>query len=346
MLADGVHLTRLLVAWTAAGALAGCGVIQTPPNDNPPLDQDGGGHPPYPDARTPDGPMPPPPPPHDGGSDPEMRVTSNAVDFDGDRFSDLFLYRPGRGAAWIARSNGEGDFSPAYAVGDDGSAGQNGIAGYDLLSEADRVLALDYNGDHREDLFLFRAGRGAAWVARSDGAGAFTAVYAVGDDGPAGRNGIAGYDLLSEADRVVVLDYDGDGDDDLFLFRPGRGAAWIARSNGDGTFTAVYAVGDDGSAGQNGIAGYDLLSEDDRVSVLDFDGNGREDLFLYRPGRGAAWVARSNGDGTFTAVYAVGDDGPAGSNGVAGYDLLSPADRIAIPASRQCIGLALRDDCL
>src|SRR5262245_2622358 len=309
---------RTLVACAAAGLLAGCGEIITPPNDDPPP-ADGGGHMSHHDARTPD--ARDDEPERDGGAAPDASVPptpSNAVDFDGDRFADLFLYRPGRGAAWIARSNGAGAFSAPYAVGDDGSAGRNGIAGYDLLSEADRVLALDYNGDHREDLFLYRAGRGAAWVARSDGDGAFTAVYAVGDDGPAGQNGIAGYDLLSADDRVAVLDYDRDGDDDLFLYRPGRGAAWVARSNGDGTFTAVYAVGDDGPAGQNGIAGYDLLSAADRVPVLDYDGDGRDALFLCRAGRGAAWVARSDGDGTFTAVYAVGDDGSAGQNGIAG----------------------------
>ena len=101
----------------------------------------------------------------------------------------------------------------------------------------------------------------------------------------------------------------------------------MARSNGDGTFTAVYAVGDNGSAPPNGIAGYDLLSSADRVVAFDYNNDDRDDLFLYRRGRGAAWVARSNGDGTFTAVYAVGDNGSAPPNGIAGYDLLSSADR-------------------
>lgn len=55
---------------------------------------------------------------------------------------------------------------------------------------------------------------------------------------------------------------------------------------------------------------------------------------MYRPGRVAAWVARSNGDGTFTGVYAVGDNdsaapnGNAAPNGIAGYDLLSGFDNV------------------
>jgi hypothetical protein len=32
--------------------------------------------------------------------------------------------------------------------------------------------------------------------------------------------------------------------------------------------------------------------------------------------------------GTFTGVYTAGDNGPAPPNGIAGYDLLSPADRV------------------
>ena len=251
-----------------------------------------------------------------------------AFDYDGDGWHDLFLYRPGQGAAWVAKSNGDGTFTGVYTVGDNGSAPPNGIAGYDLLSPQDRVLAFDYDGDGWQDLFLYRPGQGAAWVAKSNGDGTFTGVYTVGDNGSAPPNGIAGYDLLSPADQVLVMDYNGDGRQDLFLYRPGQGAAWVARSNGDGTFTAVYAVGDNGSAAPNGIAGYDLLSPRDRVLVLDYDGDGRDDLFLYRPGQGAAWVAKSNGDGTFTAVYAVGDNGSAAPNGIAGYDLLSPSDQV------------------
>ncbi len=250
------------------------------------------------------------------------------LDYDGDGKKDIFFYRPGRGAAWLARSNGNGSFTTVYAVGDDGSAAPNGIAGYDLLSTADQVLVFDYNGDKKDDLFLYRPGRGAAWVARSNGDGSFTAVYAVGDNGPAAPNGIAGYDLLSSNDQVLAFDYDGDKKDDLFLYRPGRGAAWVARSLGDGRFSAAYAVGDDGAAAPNGIAGFDLLSTNDRVVAFDHNGDGRKDLFLYRPGQGAAYVAQSNPDGTFAAAYAVGDNGSAPPNGIGGYDLLSTADQV------------------
>ncbi len=249
-------------------------------------------------------------------------------DYDGDGKSDLLLYRPGTGAVFVAHSNGDGTFTATHAVGDNGSAEPNGIAGYDLLSPNDRVLAFDYDGDRKQDLLLYRPGTGAVFVAHSNGDGTFSATHAVGDNGSAAPNGIAGYDLLSPSDRVLAFDYDGDGKQDLFLYRPGTGAAFVARSNGDGSFTAVYAVGDNGATEPNGIAGYDLLSPNDQVLSFDYDGNGKQDLFLYRPGTGAAFVARSNGDGSFTAVYAIGDNGATEPNGIAGYDLLSPSDLV------------------
>ncbi len=239
-----------------------------------------------------------------------------AFDYDGDGKQDLLLYRPGSGAVFVAHSNGDGTFTATYAQGDPGS----GIAGYDLRSPKDRILAFDYDGDGKDDLLLYRPGSGAAFVAHSNGNGTFTATYAQGDPG----NGIAGFDLRSPNDVVFAFDYNGDRKQDLALYRPGTGAISIGHSNGNGTFTAVYAQGDPGS----GIAGYDLRAANDRVVPFDYNGDGKQDLVLYRPGAGAVFVARSNGNGTFTAVHAVGADGPGAPNGIAGYDLLSGADQI------------------
>ena len=122
--------------------------------------------------------------------------------------------------------------------------------------------------------------------------GRFMAVYAVGDNGPAVPNGIAGFDLLKANDRVLPFDYNGDGNEDLFLYRPGRGAAAVAHSNGDGTFIAVHMVGDNGPALPNGIGGYNLLSTSDQVFPFDYDADGDQELFFYRPGTGAAWIVR------------------------------------------------------
>ncbi len=230
------------------------------------------------------------------------------LDYNGDGKQDLFLYRPGAGAAWVARSNGDGSFTAVYAS-------SKGIAGYDLLSASDRALAFDYNGDGKQDLFVYRPGAGTAWVLRSNGDGSFTPVSTSTVSSP----GIGGYDMRSSSDQALAFDYNGDGKQDLFLYRPGGGAAWVLRSNGDGSFTPVSA----GTASSQGIAGYNMLSSSDHALAFDYDGDGKKDLFLYRPGGGSAWVIRSNGDGSFTAVS-------PSSNGLAGYDMLAANDQ-ALP---------------
>ena len=223
-----------------------------------------------------------------------------AFDFDGDGRSDLFFYRPDTGNVGIVRSNGDGSFTAVYLS-------DFGIGGYDFRSLRDRVFAFDFNGDGKSDLCFHRPGDGLIFILRSNGDGSFTPVYT-------SWSGIAGFDLMNRTDRVFAFDFDGDGRSDLCLYRPDRGLISIARSNGDGSFATAYLSG-------NGIAGYDLRGRRDVVMPFDFNGDGKGDLFIYRPDGGLACVARSNGDGTFSQAY-------LSWNGIAGYDLRGSADQV------------------
>ena len=223
-----------------------------------------------------------------------------AFDFDGDGRSDLFFYRPDTGNVGIVRSNGDGSFTAVYLS-------DFGIGGYDFRSLRDRVFAFDFNGDGKSDLCFHRPGDGLIFILRSNGDGSFTPVFT-------SWSGIAGFDLMNRTDRVFAFDFDGDGRSDLCLYRPDRGLISIARSNGDGSFATAYLSG-------NGIAGYDLRGRRDVVMPFDFNGDGKGDLFIYRPDGGLACVARSNGDGTFSQAY-------LSWNGIAGYDLRGSADQV------------------
>ena len=67
-----------------------------------------------------------------------------------------------------------------------------------------------------------------------------------------------------------------------------------------------------------------MAASNDQVFPFDYDGSGKLDhLVLYRPGSGTIWILR-NQNGQFTAVYAASAPG----NGIGGYDLASPGDRI------------------
>jgi hypothetical protein len=106
----------------------------------------------------------------------------------------------------------------------------------------------------------------------------------------------------------------------LVLYRPGTGTIRI-QQNANGVFSPVYHEGDPG----NGIGGYDLKSPADRVFAFDYNGSGKLDhLVLYRPGTGTIWILEKNVNGVFSPVYHEGDPG----NGIGGYDLKSPADRV------------------
>jgi hypothetical protein len=203
-------------------------------------------------------------------------------------------------------------FSPVYAQGSPG----NGIGGYDLADPADRAFAFDYDSSGKlGHLALYRPGTGTIWILKNS-AGQFSPVYAQGSPG----NGIGGYDLADPADRAFAFDYDSSGKlDHLALYRPGTGTIWILK-NTAGQFAPVFAEGSPG----NGIGGYDLADPADRVFAFDYDSSGKLDhLALYRPGTGTIWVLK-NSAGQFFRMYAQGSPG----NGIGGYDLADPADRV------------------
>ena len=180
--------------------------------------------------------------------------------------------------------NPQSPYDAVYAQGDPGS----GIGGYELQSIIDTIFPFDYDGDDKDDLFLYRPGTGAAFVLRSKGDGNFETVYAMGDPG----TGIGGYDLASFVDRVIPIRFDSDNRDDLFLYRPGRGAIFVLESQGDGTFKTRYSVGDDGCNTPNGLDGYDFLSYRD-IAIPSRVGSGSEyGLVIYRPGTGAIFILK------------------------------------------------------
>jgi hypothetical protein len=73
-----------------------------------------------------------------------------------------------------------------------------------------------------------------------------------------------------------------------------------------------------------GIGDYNLSSPADRVFAFDYNSSGRLDhLVLYRPVTGIIWILR-NDAGTFK----VATNRPNPGDGIGGYDLADPADRV------------------
>jgi hypothetical protein len=121
-----------------------------------------------------------------------------------------------------------------------------------------------------------------------------------------------GFDLNESVDQSISLDYNGDGFGDLLFYRPGAKSVFLNRSLGNGLFHTVYQSG-------KGLASYDFNESVDQAISLDYNGDGKDDIMCYRPGKKTVFLLKSNGDGSFTCVY--------GQSGIGGFDFNESVDK-------------------
>lgn len=278
-------------------------------------------------------------------------------DFNGDGFADLVSLYPNNDSSysWLGLSNGDGTFT--YLNGTeflpDGSVDHVYRKGF--LSDCTYFIPADFNGDGLTDIAGLAPDNDSSysWIGISDGDGTFT--YTSGDsflpDGSDGNlfrnvhyysksvevvdyvtwqieslgNGHdfriptehSHYNTISYPDlctRFMAGDFNGDSRTDLVGIYPDNDAdhAWIALSDGDGTFTPI-----------NGVdfiphGGIDNVYRDRNMNIVigDFNGDGLNDLANVHPNNASkySWIGLSKGDGSFE--YASGSSFlPEGSKG-------------------------------
>ncbi len=146
-----------------------------------------------------------------------------------------------------------------------------------------------------------QGGETLTFVDRTEAAGLRIVTYSGGGE----KNHI----LESTGNGVLVLDYDLDGDPDLYFVAAhrlpraaveSRGALY--RNNGDATFTDVTEAAGVAARGVYGHGG----------CVGDFDGDGLPDLYLTAVGPNVLY--RNEGDGTLTDVTEQAGVGDAGAS--------------------------------
>lgn len=199
-----------------------------------------------------------------------------AGDYDSDGDLDLYFANWGASgqASLLMRNVGNFQFI-------DDSA----LSGTSVVGPGTGCAWSDYDGDGRIDLL-------AAMRYLSDGTTTQTLLFRnLGGGKFVDTRSAVGLPGADKVFQVIFLDFDDDGDSDLFFSNdkcPTTGISNKLFRNDEGTFVDVTAATNAG-----------VCLESMGVAVGDFDGNGSPDLFASNSYEGHALLL-NNGDGTFT----------------------------------------------
>jgi hypothetical protein len=180
--------------------------------------------------------------------------------------SPLAIFR--QGGTWFIDTNGNGAFDIGDWSNSPNTFGQ---------SAGDIPLAIDWNGDGVQELAIFRPG--GTWFIDMDHNGAFDPLFDWSNSpNTFGRNA---------GDIPLAIDWNGDGVQDLAIFR--QGGTWFIDTNHNGAFEA----GVDWSNSPNTFG----RNTGDVPLAMDWNEDGIQELAIFR--QGGTWFIDTNHNGAF-----------------------------------------------
>jgi cytochrome c peroxidase len=185
-------------------------------------------------------------------------------------------------------------------------------------SAVNRAAHVDFDGDAKTDISIFRPSVGEWWYSRSTDAQTLALQFG------------------ASTDKIVPADFSGDGKTDIAVWRPSSGEWFILRSEDNSFYSVPFgAAGDIASAGDFDADGKADLTvfrpasgtwfiqtltqgtiiqnfgqAGDLPVTGDYDGDGRADTAIYRPASGQWWLNRSSA-GVIAATFGTSTDKPA-----------------------------------
>ena len=226
------------------------------------------------------------------------------VDFDGDRKTDISIFRPSNGQWWYLKSL------------------NNQISAVQFGAGTDKIVPADYTGDGKTDIAVFRPSTGDWLILRSE------------------DNSFYSFPFGSSGDTPAPADFDGDGKADPTVFRPSN-ATWYSLASSQGVLIRQFGVAGDipqtgdydgdgkadlaifrpnGSSGgaewwmnrsSAGIFAVQFGSSNDKPVAADYTGDGKTDIAFWRPADGNWFILRSEDSSYFAFPFGISTDIPA-----------------------------------
>ncbi|WP_028978663.1 T9SS type A sorting domain-containing protein [Sporocytophaga myxococcoides] len=195
-------------------------------------------------------------------------------DFSGDAKSDLLFVWRSTGANNLQTSNGTSFIQTNSVIP---AAAINGYP--------DVVIAGDFGGNSKEDLFIYWKSTGTNRILINNGNGNFTAQYS---------NPISSSSINGSPENILIGDFAGDTKKDLYFHWKSTGTNKLMVANG--VINATYSF----TEYINPIAQAAANESPDHAFSTDFNADGKSDLYFHWGNTGRNRIHLSQNDGTFT----------------------------------------------